>query len=449
MRSLSIFQITLLAVFGSLAVVGVVVFALFVGSGGGNIVGPVTIWGPFDATTFKNVIAQASESESRLTQVTYVQKDAATYEAEITNALASGDGPDIFILRQDYALRDSGKIMSTPYSGPTGISQSQFENTFVEAANPYLSYAGILGLPFLTDPLVLYWNRDLLSSGGYSQPPRYWDQLGDMVQKLTRRNDAGTILKATIPFGSFANVDNAKDILSVLILQAGGDITREDKTGRLVPALSARTGDTSQAAESAVRFYTEFADPSKANYSWNGSFPHSQATFAAGDLAFYVGFASEKSAIAKTNPNLNFDVAPMPQIRGADRATTVAHVYAFALTRTSGNPQGALTIASLLSATDLSQALSEAFAIPSARRDVLSAYQSQSNVAGGLAGTGLCEGQNVSICSATFSRAWADPDPDKTNDIFRDMINGVTSGSIAPTEAVQRADKELGQTIGQ
>ena len=432
MKNLSIFQITLLAVFAALAVAGILVFALFVGSGGGNTVGPVVIWGPLDGNTFKAIIAQATDNESRLAQVTYVQKDAATYEADLTDALASGAGPDLFILRQDYAVRDAGRVLVIPYSA---ISQSQFENTFIQAASPYLADTGVLGLPFAADPLVLYWNRDLFSTAGFSQPPSYWDQLGEMAPKLTRKNDAGTILKAAIPFGSYGNVDNAKDILSALILQAGGDITRQDNVGRLVPALSARTGDNIQAAESAVRFYTEFADPSKANYSWKQSLPHSQAAFAAGDVALYIGYASEKPAIARTNPNLNFAAAPLPQIRGANRSVNVAHVYAFALARTGGNPQGAITIASLLSAADISESLGTALGIPSARRDVLSV--------GASGDLDLFNKQAIQAVS------WVDPDPDKTNAIFRDMINSVTSGSAEPTQAVQRADKELGQAIGQ
>ena len=40
----------------------------------------------------------------RLGNVTYVQKSASTYEQDLANALASGTGPDLFIMPGNEAL---------------------------------------------------------------------------------------------------------------------------------------------------------------------------------------------------------------------------------------------------------------------------------------------------------------------------------------------------------
>ncbi|MBI2612600.1 extracellular solute-binding protein [Candidatus Kaiserbacteria bacterium] len=433
MKSLSVFQIILLSVFGALAISGMLIFALFVGAGARNSIGPITIWGTLEPNAFAVVLRQASENDGRLSQITYVQKDPATFETDLTEALASGTGPDLFLLRQDYAIRDKGKVVPVPYSF---LSESKFKDTFVEAANPYLAPEGVLGIPLSVDPLILYWNRDILAATGFAKPPVYWEDVPDFAKKVTKKDDPGTIVRSAISFGEYANVDHAKDIITLLIQQAGGSITQLDSTGRLVPALSLRVaGSPSQAAESALRFYTEFADPSKVHYSWNRSLPGSRAEFSAGDLALYLGYGSEATSLVRGNPNLNFAGAAVPQSRVGTRATNAAHVYALAVSRTSRNPAGAMTIAALIADATVSRALTVALGIPSARRDVLSETLEGENV--------LFEGQ------ALIARSWIDPDPEKTEGVFRGMIESVTTGSARLTEAIGRANQELAQAIGQ
>ena len=433
MKGLSVFQIVLMATFAALAVGAVLIFAFAVGGSTSTAVGSVKIWGTLDATSFNSVIRQAVENDPRLSLVTYVQKDSATFTTDLTNALASGTGPDLVLLAQDEAYAQASKLTPIPY---TSISQSQFQNTFVEAANPFLSSGGVLGVPLSVDPLVLYWNKDMLSTAGFAQAPQYWDELYDMATHITHRDDSGNISKSLIGFGEYANVQNAKDILSMLILQAGGTITgRESDTGNIVSAISPKTGDATQATPSALRFYTEFADPSKADYTWNRSLANSRQAFAAGDVALYIGYASEKPLIKSMNPNLNFAPAPVPQMRNGPRATDMGRVYAFVVPRTSSNPTGAITVESVLTATDVSLSISTALGIPSARRDVL-ALKAQGD-------TDLFNRQ------AIIARSWIDPDPVKTEPIFRDMIENTTSGTMLLSEAVQRADQEMQQLLSQ
>lgn len=427
MPKLSVFQTVLLSVFGALAVSGVLIFALVIGSGNSTNIGPVTIWGTFDENTFKTIIREAADKDSRLLTVTYEQKDEEGFATLLTEALASGEGPDIFISRQENAVRDSGKVFPIPYDS---FSETQFRNTFIESANPYLGEAGVLGIPLLSDPLVLYWNRDMLASAGFASPPRYWDELAGMAQNITKRNEIGQVQKSAISFGEYRNVNHAKEIVSTLILQAGGLITTKDSTGRLVAVFMPM-----QAIESALRFYTEFADPSKAIYSWSRAMPESRLAFASGDLALYVGFASERSAIVSTNPNLNFAIAAIPQIRSAERTLTFARVYALSVSRTTRNPSGAVQIASLLASADTSSVLSSAYGIPSARRDVLAQ------------GTPAAGNDDLFKKQAIASASWADPDPARTDDVFRGMIENVTTGAMRLSEAVGRASQEIGHIL--
>jgi hypothetical protein len=211
-------------------------------------------------------------------------------------------------------------------------------------------------------------------------------------------------------------------------------ITTRDQAGKIIPAISPRTGDATQATPSALRFYTEFSDASKDDYTWSRSRPESQQAFAAGDLALYIGYASEQPHLRQLNPNLNFAVAAVPQIRGAASSIDTGYSYGFAVPRTSSNPSGAFTVAYILAATGVSQSLSIALGMPSARRDVLS-LPSQGD-------------DQLFNKQAIIVRTWVDPDPVATATIFRGMIENTTSGTVLLTEAVQRADQEMAHLLG-
>jgi ABC-type glycerol-3-phosphate transport system substrate-binding protein len=424
---ISAFQMVILAVFGTFAVAGVLIFAFFVGTNTGASTGPVVIWGTFDEASFQTVLRQLVESDGRLRQVSYIQKEESTFTTELTNALAAGTGPDLFILRQDQTISEGAKILPIPYDQ---LSRDTFRNMWAEAADPFMGPDGVLGIPFAVDPYVLYWNRDMLSSAGVARPPQYWDEIYELTRTATKKSDAGSLVKSAIAFGEYVNVSHAKGILSMLILQAGGRVTGRDGAGSLVPALMARVGETAQPGESALRFYTQFANPTSPDYSWNRSMPESRVAFAQGDLALYIGPASEEPLVRRLNPNLNFAIATsVPQVKNSERTIVGGYAYAFAIPRTSQNPQGALTAAYLLGGPESSQLLTLAFGMASARRDVL-AMPAQGNDA-------------VFNRMALLVRTWEDPDPRETERIFKDMIEGVTSGAARTIEAVQRAEQSM------
>ena len=444
------FQIILLAIFGAAAVVGVLVFAILTSSSSSSTAGPVVIWGTLDEKVIGQLIQDSTNGNENLAKVTYVQKDPSTFENELTRALAGGTGPDLIFFDQDIAVKDLNELSPIPY---TEMTASQFQNIFIDAANPLLTPDGIAGFPILADPLVMYWNKDLLASAGLTQPPAQWSQLfTSLMQSLNQRDDSGSIKQSLIALGEYDNVDHAKDILSTLIMQAGGTVTVIDSaTGLPVTALT-RQDPTKKVpgvpAESALRFYTEFADASKNNYAWNHSLPSSIQAFTQGSLALYLGLASEESVIAATNPNLRFAVARVPQSTAS--GVTTARVYALGICRGAQNPVGAKIIAYTLATKQMSQAIAEGYHMVSARRDALQAIIAQTsdtntstdNARNAVVGN-VTTKQVVVAQSATIAQTWADPDPQKTDVMFRAMIEDVTSGATQITEAVSRANAQL------
>ncbi|MDP3965174.1 MAG: extracellular solute-binding protein [bacterium] len=430
MNKLSIFQIILLIIFGVLGVAGVLIFAFASSGNDSTSVGEVLIWGDIDSKAMDAVLQEAAATNQDLQQVTYVQKDATTYESELVNALADGSGPDLFILRQDYLLRNAGRIIPVPVES---LPPAQFNALFIDAARVFLGVNGALGVPLSADPLVLYWNKDTLSAAGYAKPPATWTEVESMAEPLQQRDDGGAIKKSAIALGEYTNITNAKDMLSVLILQAGGAIMTPDNTGHLVPGLTPGANASGQTPESALRYYTQFSNPSSPHYSWSRSMPESRKAFAAGDTALYIGFASEGPEIARMNPNLNFAVAALPQFADSASVANTAHVYGISISRTTKNQLGALRVALQFGspASGMGRNLGTVLGVPSVLRDVLA-----------LPATGT---NDLYKREALISRSWFDPDPKKTSAILQAMIENITSGSFSLTDAIQRANQELSQ----
>lgn len=434
------FQPILLGIFVFLAVVGVLIFAGIGINTGGNAIGNVMIWGTLPQAQMQAVLEDIRLTRSDFSGVSYIAKDPRTYQSDLIEALAAGKGPDLFLLSQDRILQNYDKILRIPYST---LSERAFKDKYIAEGDILLfpdipagngqpaQAGGIAGLPFTIDPLVMYWNRSIFADTGIATPPQFWDSFFALSQKITKRNQANTVLRATAPLGEYANIPNAKSTLTALFLQAGDPIVSYGNDGVTHTVLSATPeGQQTPPGEAALRFYTEFSDPTKVDYTWNRALPSARDMFTAGDLAVYFGFASELPTIRNANPNLDFDVAELPQIRDAKTKATFGNMLSLAIPRTSVNVKGAYTTASVLSDTAVLTSLGNKTFLPPVLRSMLATAPSQAF-------------QNVFYSSALIAKAWLDPNPDKSQEVFRAMIENTTSGKSRPNEAIVAAEKEL------
>ncbi len=429
---MSTFQVIVLGIFATMIMVGIGVFALFGGVLGSKSLGPVVIWGTLDQQTMEGVIDTLHASDKSLDGVTYVRKDPDTYDTDLVNAMAAGTGPDLFLLSGDDLESFSDKILTIPYSV---LSQGSYDASYVDESQLFLTPQGELALPFTIDPLVMYWNRDLFASAGIASPPQYWNDFLTLAPKITSLDARSTVVKSAVALGEWQNIPNAKLILSALFLQVGDNIVQRDSSG--APTVVFGSNPDSAAtnpAESALRFYTEFSDPSKTSYSWNRSLPSAQDAFVAGDVAMYLGLASEYGDISQRNPNLHFSVALLPQIQGNSTQVTSGHIEGIAISRTAGNVQGALAVAQKLSSQAGVGLIAGALSLPPVRRDV------SVDTSGSAAAA-------VFVQSALIASGWLDPNPAGTDQVFQTMIESVQSGASTPAGAVSQGAQELSQLL--
>ncbi len=278
------FQIIIFAIFGVLALVGLFLFANYSGYGGGQrVIGTVTIWGTLPGDDMQQTIGELIKSKKEFGSVRYVEKDAQTFETTLAEAIASGGGPDLVLISQEQLLAQRNKLSVIPY---TSLPERKYKDSYLPIFELFLNEEGTYGVPFLLDPLVMYYNRPMLASVGVAQPPTTWEAVTGMSALLTRKLSDQTVTKSLIAIGEYDNVTNARAVVSLLLLQSGTTITRNTSNGyRASLIATSANGFGISPAESAMNFYTQFANPSKTVYSWNRAMPESRQAFLAGDLA--------------------------------------------------------------------------------------------------------------------------------------------------------------------
>ncbi len=416
---LTTFNIILLAVFGLFIIIGVIAFSTYKAKDAGSGV-PVTVWGTASSGIFQKFVSDVIGG-NKAGMVQYSERSAATFEDDVINALASGKGPDVILLPEKDILRFRDKVMPIPY---TTLKERDFRDTYIGEGELYLMPEGVLAVPFSIDPLVMYWNRSYLANVGVATPPRFWDEFFTFAENSTTRSATRSIIRSAVGLGEYRNITNAKEIISALTLQTGNSIVA--LTDGAVKNSFSLQGTT----ESAINFYTEFANPLKPDFTWSRALPTSKQMFAAGDLALYFGFASERPDIRAKNPNLNFDVVELPQIRGAKTSITYGRMTGFAISRASQNATDALALITALTSADAAAKWSAATGLPPVRRDLLSGKPSDIY-------------QAIFYRAALQAESWLDPNPPKSAEIFQNMIEGVTGGRARVSESVARAAQEL------
>lgn len=424
------FQIALLAGFGLIALVSLVLLASYQGVGitSQNPYGEkVTIWGTFDQVAFDTVINTIIQSDRDFEVVRYVEKDARTFESELVNAIAEGRGPDAIILSHEDLVTLRPKLQPISYDV---VSERNLRDQYADGFEIFARPNGLFALPLFVDPLLMYWSRDLFATGGVALPPNTWESLVNTTDRLTIRDSSRNLQQATIAFGEYENVTNAKSSLLTLLLQSGSQLVQEDQ-GRYQVALdTALDGSGRKPLNSTLQFFVEFSNVGSPLYSWNRTFESDRKAFVGERLALYFGFGSEAESIRTQNPNLNFDATGVPQGAGDTIKRTYGRFYGVSIVASSPNQSGAYRAAWMISSAPSALALSEALDLAPAHR-------------ASLAVTPDSPIRETIYREALTARGWLDPGTEKSSGIFKQLIDDIVSGRSAIGSAAADALSRL------
>jgi ABC-type glycerol-3-phosphate transport system substrate-binding protein len=297
-------------------------------------------------------------------------------------------------------------------------------NIYIDGAEIFALDNGFYGYPVAVNPLVMYWNKDILANEGYLKPPATWEELVNSVfADLIVRSDDRSIQRSVVAMGEYNNVRNAFGVISALMIQGGsaGVVSLPDNRYQ-VRLQSAKSGDGNPLS-AAADFYTRFSRPDNTLYSWNRSFGEDRSRFLAGDLAFYFGYASEGRELERSNPNLNFDIAEIPQGASATVRRTYGDYYALSLMRSSKNRTGAVAVMTELgSLTNTAEIARNSNMVPALRNAV-------------SAGNNDTYGR-VAYQAAPVAFGWLNPNRLATDQILVTMTEDINSNRRGLNSAV-------------
>lgn len=429
----SSFQTILLVIFGVVFAAAVFIFSGLINIGSGSKSsttpqGTVVIWGILPDSAIAPYLDNFNISSNDYS-IRYEYHAPSSLAQDLTVALSNNAQPDLVIYSSELLSSIKNRLYMIPYAA---YSERTYRDTNIDGAQIFLTKDGIAGMPLVVDPLVVYYNKDILAKDNFVIPSSTWSGMQRTIPILTKRDARNTILQSTIGLGTAQNIDHLKDILAALFLQTGNSIVTSDpQTGRpQVVVANTTPGTTESPAAQALAFYTSFGDPTNSNYTWNNALPSTKTQFIASKSAFYIGRASELFAIQSQNPNLNFDVAPLFQTDVNARPMTFGSFIAVDMLKNAPNPVAAYAAVTFLSSQTSVDALSKSLALPPVRRDLLLVQQSNPYVA-------------IFFKTALSAFGWLDPDPIATDTIFQNLVTAVTSGKNDTGTALSNAGRDL------
>ena len=254
----------------------------------------LTYWGLWESSPVFDQVIKDFQSQNAGVIINYIQQSPQDYRERLQDALQKGQGPDVFRYHATWVPMLKNQLSFLP---STIMSSTEFNQTFYPVAVKQLTTPnGIVGIPLMYDGLGLYYNKQMLQTVNLL-PPTQWSDLETTARALTIRAKDKKISRAGVALGLTANVDNFSDILGLLILQNGGDPSRP----------------SSKLVVDTVKYYTNF---NKVLGVWDETLPNSTYAFATEKVAMMIAPSWRAFEVKAINPNLQFAIAPVPQLQG-------------------------------------------------------------------------------------------------------------------------------------
>ena len=386
--------------------------------------GSVVMWGTLSENEMAKIVSEYNPKVKDY-QVSYKEIPETQFNQKLLEALANRTAPDLIIAPHQYILANANRLYPFPVAS---LTQKAYNDTYVDGGSVFMTASGPLALPIAIDPLVLFYNRSMLSQRGIANPPQYWDELLPMIPKLTIQGANGQFELSAISLGA-PNTPYLKDILMSTVLQLGqtpvftqyqGDGTAIQTVLANAPINAKSTSDGQVLPlATAARFFSQFADPTKSTYTWSQYGGDAMNQFLALKSAMYIGHASEYPTLQARNPTADIQMTYLPQTRGYNTFVMTGDVYGVAALNTSANLVTALTVESQFASMGIAPALANIVGTVPALRAYTSAQ-------------GLSE---VLAKSMLVARPWYDTFPIQSATYAATMMGDIISGRMGVNDA--------------
>lgn len=260
-------------------------------------------WGLWEEKEVMEPLIASYQQKNPLVKITYQKMDPESYrEKLVSRSKTQGteksavEKPDIFRFHNTWLPEIKDIVASLPKTVMTG---EEFDRVFYPIHKKDLKIGNYYyGLPLEIDGLVLVYNQSLFKKAGISTVPATWDDITEIVPKLTVKNQSGQLITSGIALGTASNVDHFSDILGLLLLQNGGLINKLDQ----------------EEAAGALEIYRKFSEPPQGY--WTEEMPNSTTAFIQEKVAMIIVPSWEILSIKSANPDIDMKVVPVPVVPG-------------------------------------------------------------------------------------------------------------------------------------
>lgn len=425
------------------------------------------IWGLFDdSMDYMEIINQYQELNPYVGEIKFRKFTPETYKRDLLDALASGQGPDIFFIQHNWLPSFITKLEPAP---DVLLKKSDIDREFVDTVSYDLTNQGkVYGVPLSVDSLALYYNKDLFNAAGITFPPKTWNEFEEASRKLTGFNDSRSVVQSGAAIGTAYNINRSVDILGLLMLQAGTKMTNDANTkSEISVGVVAPDGSVVNAGERALEYYTNFAKYGSSTYTWDRSMRYSIDAFSEGKTAMMINYSWQMPVLKSKNSKLNFGTAQIPQTLNGNvvnypnywaygvaknkQSTVVMNgqtvqvpnnvrvheAWQFLKFMTMKN-NGSVRLFNAISGNSKDFPINFDPAVvylkktekPAARRDIVE-MQKEDSLMGPFAKGNL------------IAKSWFQKDPESIEKIFAEMIDSVNSGGVTPYDALNRGANKI------
>jgi multiple sugar transport system substrate-binding protein len=298
-------------------------------SGGAKVTITLATWaGADEAKELQAVIDKINAANSDFEIVH--QASPADYYTKLQTQIAGNTAPDLMWLSQEYIANyaDNGAILDlTDLVGALSDMPAGDLDDYYPGSLAVSKYNDRLwGLPWIAQPVMLYYNVDAFTTAGLTPPDESWtwDTFKDAAKKLTLKDASGNVTQYGTAFNGWPPIH-------MFIWQAGGETISED--------LQSSPIDSPEALEGA-QFYAdiiynpEYAVPEEV-IKEQGFGEMAKA----GKVAMFYGGASDDLDFAYTKDPKNAKMAAAVVPKGPKSRTTFAWTAITAASARTANPE--------------------------------------------------------------------------------------------------------------
>lgn len=289
------------------------------------------------------------------------QKQAfnSDYESRVLNSILSGKGPDVWSMPNDWVYRHKDKLYPMADESAAGIDLAK---DFVPSVKNSVYFDNkIYAMTPSSQPLMVYYNRDLFqatldefnsnhkgetnrearikASNLLSNFPLTWSDFVETIKLITKKEGSSITLSGAA-IGT-ESILNAQDILYLLMLQNETKIVSDDlQLAAFNLPIETPRETTNIPGQSALDFYTSFANPSSPNYTWDSSLGDSLDAFLNQKTAMVFGYSDFQLTLSQKLPSFHYSKAFAPQLsEDSSKIVDYAKFNAFGVSNLSQNPE--------------------------------------------------------------------------------------------------------------